>query len=54
MKKILKWIKEHVRPYTRYRPQKGEEIDLSKDSTEEVVDKAKKQSEVGIKFTFKF
>jgi len=54
VKNILRWIKEHVRPYARYRAKGSNSIDLKKDSTEDVIDKAKEQTEVGVKFTFKF
>lgn len=54
VKKVWKWIREHVRPYSQYKAKKGEEIDMKKDSAGEIIDKAKKQTEVGIKFTFKF
>jgi len=54
MKKVLKWIKEHVRPHFKWYSQKGKEIDLKKDSLKDVADKTGDQSEVGIKFKFKF
>jgi len=52
--KLLKWVKKHVRPHFKYNPKKGEGIDVYNDSVKEVMDKLEDQSEVGIKFTFKF
>ena len=55
MKKTWKWIKDHVRPYIkRSRKEKSTNIDLKEDSPREIIDKARDESEVGIKFTFKF
>jgi len=54
VKKILIWIKEHVRPHFKWQAQEGKDIDLKKDKFKDVVDKAEDQSEVGIKFRFKF
>ena len=46
MKKILKWIKSHVRPYYKYkRPIK--EVD-------DRIEDLKENSEIGIKIKFKF
>jgi len=54
LKKILKWVKNHVRPHFRYNPKEGEEIDIFKDRFTEARKKLKDQLEAGIKFTFKF
>lgn len=50
----MKWIKEHVRLYAKRRDKRGGSIDLLEDDLDEVVDKAQEQTEVGVKFTFKF
>ena len=55
MKKIWKWVKEHVRPYYKYnqsyndgRPEKDN------DNTNNRLDDLKENSEIGIKIKFKF
>jgi hypothetical protein len=46
MKKILKWIKDHVRPSFKYkRPQK---------SNEDRIENLKENTQIGGKITFKF
>jgi len=50
MKKVFKWIKEHVRPHYRY---KGSAKYEDKDSKFDI-DDLKKKSEIGIKINFKF
>lgn len=54
MKKIVNWITRHIRPHFKYKPKNGEGVNISKDSPKEVMGKIEEQSEVGIKFTFKF
>ena len=56
MNKFFKWIKEHVRPHFRYnkRRDKKPDDDLKLDSLDSVEDNLKKNSEIGIKFRFKF
>jgi len=54
VKNVIKWIKKHLRPYVKYQVKEGEAIDLKKDDFHKVVRKVKEQTEVGIKFTFKF
>jgi len=54
MSKILQWIKMHVCPHFKYNPIKNNEIDLKKDNPSKIYDKAKEDSEIGIKIKFKF
>lgn len=54
MKRFIKWVKEHIRPHIKYIAKAGEEIDLSKDTPKEAIEKGINQTEVGVKFTFKF
>jgi hypothetical protein len=52
MKKILKWIKEHVRPVCKYnRPKENKN---KKDNSQIDIDDLRDNTEIGIKFKFKF
>ena len=53
MNKILKWIKEHIRPHVKYRAPK-DDIDSKDKDFEDRIEDAKDNTEVGIKFKFKF
>ena len=52
MKKILKWIKEHVRPYVKFN--RNTHKIGNADEVEDKIDALKDNTEVGIKFWFKF
>jgi len=54
MRKIVKWIKDHVRPSFGYHMDRGEEIKWTKDNIGEIIDKSKKKVDVGVKIKFKF
>jgi hypothetical protein len=53
-KKLIDWIKEHARPHIRYK-NKGRDSGLNiEDSWGSMSDKIKENTEVGIKFQWKF
>jgi len=51
MKKVFKWIKEHVRPYYRYNTDKCKSKKETQDTN---VGDLKENSEIGVKIKFKF
>jgi hypothetical protein len=54
MKKLLKWIRKHVRPHFKYHNENGEVINFRKDDLKSIARKSEDKIETGIKFTFKF
>jgi len=51
MKKILKWIKDHIRPHCKYnRPLRTNKENAEYDRLEDL----KENSDIGIKIKFKF
>lgn len=54
MRKVLKWIREHVRPYFKCCKRQRNDIDFQKDGLKDIIKKTKDEVEVGVKFTFKF
>jgi hypothetical protein len=55
---ILKWIKEHVRPYVKYNNPYGDYSDIHNDinisNVNETVHKIEDRTEIGIQLEFKF
>lgn len=54
MRKVFKWMREHVRPYIKRRKHQRYYIDFQKDNFRDVIKKTKDEAEVGVKFMFKF
>jgi hypothetical protein len=55
----MNWIKQHVKPYVNYKPDKDDVPDMYDDisldnSLKDNVESLKENTEVGFKITFKF
>ena len=54
MRKVFKWMREHMRPYISRRKHQGYYTDSQKNNFRDIIKKTKDETEVGVKFIFKF
>jgi len=54
MKKIIRWIKKHIRPFTKVDDLLIREQKVNRNNLQEESSRLKKKTFLGIKFSFKF